>query len=264
MNSRTLYDCSSTVNAYLAANVYRPYLRFSIPICVIILLVFLLSFLFPGAWVDSFVDCVYDFHYCIALVTTIHIVLYELILFRFVKLGGMEAISKGNLDDLMYAKTCGCICTDAKSMALAAKLGHFAIVNYLCEELRGDWNEIACEYAAANGHSEVLRYLLDKGCPVNERTCEAAARNGHLQCLISAHESGCRWNARTTSTAFQRGHYDCYQYAVENGCPFPRGHETAAKVIQAWWRDRMYRYGSSFVTRVVKTRFESTQSTILS
>lgn len=174
---------------------------------------------------------------------------------RFLRLGVQEAAIQGNLNDLVFAISCGSKCKDPQIFALAAGSGHLNIVKYLKEVSRCRWDTSACEKASAGGHSEVLQYLLDNRCPTNERTCEIAATNGHLKCLITAHEHGCRWDARTTIEAFTRKHLDCFQYAVERGCPYPQEYDEAARILQTWWRDCMYRPGSDYVEGIVKPRF---------
>lgn len=193
---------------------------------------------------------------CLLLLAIAILTIHKMTEARYTRLGAQEAVLDGDLDDLIHAYYKGCVCTEPFTLALAARGGHLQIVRYLRENARCDWNEIACEYASAGGHTETLQYLLDNGCPSNERTCEAAAENGHLDCLVVAHEHGCRWNARTATKAFKNMHHRCFKYAVENGCPYPQVYEDAALILQAWWRDRMYRYGSSFVNMVVKPRFE--------
>ena len=203
------------------------------------------------------------FQVCLGLLAIAIFTTYKMTSARYKRLGAQEAVLDGDLDGLIHAYYKGCVCTEPYTLALAARGGHLQIVKYLRERSMCCWNEIACEYASAEGHTETLQYLLDNGCPSNERTCEAAAENGHLDCLVVAHEHGCRWNARTATKAFKSMHYRCFKYAVENGCPYPQVYEDAALILQAWWRDRMYRYGSSFVSTVVKPRFEYNLSLIM-
>jgi hypothetical protein len=77
-----------------------------------------------------------------------------------------------------------------------------------------------CDDAAEKGHLVCLRYLHEKGCPLDSWTCATASNNGHLDCLKYAHENGCPWDVRTCKYAAVGGHLDCLKYAHENGCPW--------------------------------------------
>nr|QBK84683.1 MAG: ankyrin repeat protein [Pithovirus LCDPAC01] len=42
-------------------------------------------------------------------------------------------------------------------------------------------DEKAIEWAAENGHLEIVELLLDREAPIDERTMESAVKNGHLE-----------------------------------------------------------------------------------
>ncbi len=50
------------------------------------------------------------------------------------------------------------------------------------------WDETTCQYAASNGHLDILRIPHENGCPWDETTCHEAAKNRHIDCLRYAHE----------------------------------------------------------------------------
>lgn len=254
MKSRILYDFSQRLQYYLAE--FALLNGVSSTLVIILAVIGSVTMKTHNEFINRSLNVVMIYEICVLLVVVLIYVSSAVLKNHYRRLGAREAAQDGNLDDLIHAHYMDCICTQPLTLALAARGGHLQIVKYLRENARCDWNEIACEYATAGGHTETLRYLLDNGCPSNERTCEAAAENGHLDCLVVAHEHGCRWNARTATKAFKSMHYRCFKYAVENGCPNPQVYEDAALILQAWWRDRMYRYGSSFVNTIVKPRFE--------
>jgi hypothetical protein len=78
-----------------------------------------------------------------------------------------------------------------------------------------------------------------QGCPWDERTCEFAAAFGKLDCLRYAHEHGCPWDERTCEFAAYDGHFDCLKYAHDNGCPYPDNLRTTIvrEVLMPKWRE---------------------------
>ena len=76
-----------------------------------------------------------------------------------------------------------------------------------------------CELAAVGGHTALLRYARQHGCPWDTRTCEGAARGGHLGCLWFASKLGCPWDERTCQVAAGNGQLRCLRHAQETGCP---------------------------------------------
>jgi len=71
----------------------------------------------------------------------------------------------------------------------------------ICELGALAWNEMCCEYASANGHLEVLKYLHENGCSWKEKSwkcCEFASFYGHLEVLKYLHQNGCPLNDLST------------------------------------------------------------------
>jgi len=65
-----------------------------------------------------------------------------------------------------------------------------------------------CDYAAAIGHPEVLKWAREQGCVWDDQTLQAAARRGHLEVLRWARKHGCPWDAATRSLAATKGYSD--------------------------------------------------------
>ena len=61
----------------------------------------------------------------------------------------------------------------------------------------------------------MLKYAHENGCPWDELTCEWAASNGHLDVLKYAHENGCPWDGVTWVTAAE----SVREWLRDNGCP---------------------------------------------
>ena len=78
-----------------------------------------------------------------------------------------------------------------------------------------------CELAAVGGHTALLRYARQHGCPWGKATCRSAAEGGHLECLRYAHENGCLMDEETCMYTAEGGHLECLRYARDNGCPCP-------------------------------------------
>ncbi len=45
------------------------------------------------------------------------------------------------------------------------------------------WSPNICTEAAAKGHLDVIKWLIQNGCPCDERACNAAAKTGQLEVL---------------------------------------------------------------------------------
>ena len=74
-------------------------------------------------------------------------------------------------------------------------------------------------YAAYEGHSECLQYLLYLDCPV-EYAMHFACQEGRVESLRLLHEHGVSWDNNATITAAKYNQLECLQYLHENGCPW--------------------------------------------
>jgi len=111
------------------------------------------------------------------------------------------------------------------TMIEAAGFGEIEIMRYLVEKkcpIGSDGQAIS--RAAEDGDLETIKYLYEIGAPVNERACENAAKKGHLDCLKYLHETAkAPWDSDAVREAHKRNHTDCLQYLLDNDCPLPTG-----------------------------------------
>ena len=111
---------------------------------------------------------------------------------------------------------------------LAAVGGHTALLRY-ARQHGCPWDTRTCEGAARGGHLGCLWFASKLGCPWDERTCQVAAGNGQLRCLRHAQETGCPWDGTTCAAAAEGGYLDCLRYAHEHGCPWDGPCASAAR-----------------------------------
>ncbi|QBZ80799.1 ankyrin repeat domain containing protein [Pandoravirus celtis] len=128
----------------------------------------------------------------------------------------VAAEAYGRIDCLRYAHGTGCSWTGDCDEAAAN--GHTDVLRYAKEKDLGG-GKFACRIAAACGHLDTLRYACENGWPTCSSTPSCAARNGHLDVLKYVHESGGEWESDTTQYAISGGHIDCLDYLLDKGCP---------------------------------------------
>ena len=100
----------------------------------------------------------------------------------------------------------------------AARTGNLALVRWLREVKKFDWNEWTINAAAENGHLHIVTYCMEQKCPRDSLTCACAAKSGHLDILKYLHENGAPWNSWTCYYARENNHLECLVYALDNGC----------------------------------------------
>ena len=99
----------------------------------------------------------------------------------------------------------------------AAVTGNLALVRWLREVKKFDWNELTINAAA--GHLHIVTYCMEQSCPRSRLACALAAEFGHLDILKYLHENGAPWDSWTCYFARENNHLECLNYAKENGCP---------------------------------------------
>ena len=100
----------------------------------------------------------------------------------------------------------------------AAVTGNLALVRWLRDVKKFDWNVWTINRAAQYGHLHIVTYCTEQKCPRNELACAYAAQSGHLDTLKYLHENGAPWNSWTCYYARENNHLECLNYAKENGC----------------------------------------------
>ena len=100
----------------------------------------------------------------------------------------------------------------------AAVTGNLALVRWLREVKKFDWNELTINKVAIHGHLHIVTYCAEQKCPRGELACAFAAKFGHLDTLKYLHENGAPWDFRTCYYARKNNHLECLVYALDNGC----------------------------------------------
>jgi len=101
----------------------------------------------------------------------------------------------------------------------AAGSGNLALLRWLREEKKFDWNQWTINAAAGYGHLHIVKYCMEHKCPRDELACANAAKYGHLDVLKYLRENGAPWDSLTCFRARKNNHLECLVYALDNGCP---------------------------------------------
>jgi hypothetical protein len=105
----------------------------------------------------------------------------------------------------------------------AADSGNLALLRWLREEKKFEWDDMTINAAAAHGHLHIVKYCMEqkkkKKCPVDFLACVNAAEHGHLDVLKYLHENGAPWDSWTCFFARKNNYLECLVYALDNGCP---------------------------------------------
>ena len=101
----------------------------------------------------------------------------------------------------------------------AARSGNLALLRWLREEKKFDWNDRTINEAAGYGHLHIVKYGMENKCPIMNLACAFAAKYGHLDVLKYLRENGAPWNSLTCSFARENNQLECLNYAKQNGCP---------------------------------------------
>ncbi|CAL6286539.1 unnamed protein product [Bathycoccus prasinos] len=100
----------------------------------------------------------------------------------------------------------------------AACMGNLALVRWLREVKKFDWNEFTINAAAKYAHLHIATYCMEQKCPCNKSACANAAKSGHLDILKYLHENGAPWDYKTCAFARDNNRPECLLYALDNGC----------------------------------------------
>nr|UDO47518.1 ankyrin repeat [Pandoravirus massiliensis] len=88
-------------------------------------------------------------------------------------------------------------------------------------------------------HDDCIKWLIERGCPIESDTLLAAACTGRVDLMRQLRESGCPWHPCAYTDAAAEGHVECLAYMDANG--FPRD-ATAMERAAAAGRIRVMQY----------------------
>ena len=144
------------------------------------------------------------------------------------------AAIKGNLEMLKYCFSNGCPCDEEESCARAAAGGHLDCLRFLVDKVEPsrDTDKEAALLAAGNGCIDILKYFVEerKIADVVKIDCMAiVAKFGHFDCLkYLVEEAKVPLNDwQYVACARYEEHPECENYLLEKGCPEPSDEEYA-------------------------------------
>ena len=74
--------------------------------------------------------------------------------------------------------------------------------------------------AARGGHLEVMKWMVENGCPIGMRAFNEAAGFGDVKILEWLRDKGCQWENRTMVYASSNSNLDAIKWLHSNGCPW--------------------------------------------
>ena len=101
----------------------------------------------------------------------------------------------------------------------AARSGNLALLRWLREEKKFDWDVMTINAAAHFGHLHIVKYCMEHKCPINVVACANAAQYGHLDILKYLRENRAPWDSWTCFCARENNQLECLVYALDNRCP---------------------------------------------
>ena len=149
---------------------------------------------------------------------------------RTINAGAFE----GNLEILKYCFSNGCPCDEEESCARAAAGGHLDCLRFLVDKVEPsrDTDKEAALLAAGNGCIDILKYFVEerKIADVVKIDCMAiVAKFGHFDCLkYLVEEAKVPLNDwQYVACARYEEHPECENYLLEKGCPEPTDEQYA-------------------------------------
>ena len=146
----------------------------------------------------------------------------------------VAAALKGNLEMLKYCFSNGCPCEEKEACTQAAAGGHLDCLRFLVDKVqpsRGTEMQAAGE-AACGGHVEILKYFVEERKMIEEvgkfTLVSGAAKYGQIDCLkYLIEEAKVPPHAWHVAHARYYEHPDCVNYLLEKGSPEPTDEDYA-------------------------------------
>jgi ankyrin repeat protein len=114
---------------------------------------------------------------------------------------------------------------DEVACEYAAKNGHLDCLKYLHETVKAPWSSYTANGAALCGHLHILEYLVErKYNKYVETACQYAAKFGHLDCLKYLHKTArAPLDYLAVREATKKNQTECLRYLLDNYGPLPYG-----------------------------------------
>jgi hypothetical protein len=180
-------------------------------------------------WLRSDTQCVFDGSTCAGAAIAGHLAALQHLrsegCYWDGTLIGCNAASSGSIEVVEWLQQQQGVHFGASAMAAAARAEHVA----MCEHLRSmgcDWDTTACTRAATCGRLDTLRWLRENGCSWNvQAICMYAADNGFTNILDYVIEQGEVLDAKLLRQALNAagasGHLRAAQWLRQHGAQWP-------------------------------------------
>ena len=141
----------------------------------------------------------------------------------------IEAARNGRLDHAAILLDKGA--HNTFTAPIAAANGHLDVLKYLVEKEGFDIHvesEAALRFASQNGYLDIVKYLMEKGADIHalwDFSLRHASENGHLNVVKYLVENGADIHAENDTyivDVFHKGRRDVVDYLVSQGAPDPR------------------------------------------
>lgn len=123
----------------------------------------------------------------------------------------MEAARAGHLHIVQYLDLNGCI-RSGRSVDQVISSGNVELLDYLYSKKSWKSNPFRCTVAVDCEDLKIVKYLHQKGNPLEWHAAACAAAKGNLPILQYLHISGCPWNEEVRLRVARKGNLQILQY----------------------------------------------------
>jgi len=106
---------------------------------------------------------------------------------------------------------------DISEITLAATLNDHDMLEHYMK--RNDGSQVT-RFVAMSGNLKTLKWVTQKGCPIDEDTFNHAAGSGNLKMSKWIWRKGCPWNETTCWYAARSGNLKMLKWLHRKGCPW--------------------------------------------
>lgn len=131
----------------------------------------------------------------------------------------VRAAAKSHFEILRWAIVNGCPTNDAKICSLVAQTGNIDLLQWL-HYVGCYWDKQTCIEAARHGYFEILKWVIENGCPMDDPViCTIVTKYGEFELLKWLRQMHCPWDSYTCLAAASRNHHEILKWLINNGCP---------------------------------------------